>query len=111
MISVDAISVEFNGSSLFSDVSFAINENDKIEIISTTPIYGFQLSKIENIVQNFFASRRLDIEIADKDGYLTKPKEWFSVPLELIHQSIKLLSENKLKDHIYNAQEEKIIKK
>ena len=85
--------------------------NDKIEIISTTPIYGFQLSKIENIVQNFFASRRLDIEIADKDGYLTKPKEWFSVPLELIHQSIKLLSENKLKDHIYSAQEEKIIKK
>lgn len=33
MISVDAISVEFNGSSLFSDVSFAINENDKIALM------------------------------------------------------------------------------
>lgn len=85
--------------------------NDKIEIISITPIYGFQLSKIENIIQSFFSSRRLDIEIADKDGYLTKPKEWFSVPLELIHQSIKLLSENRLKDYTYNFEENKITKK
>ena len=85
--------------------------NDKIEIISVTPIYGYQLGKIENIIQNFFASKRLDIEIADKDGYLSKPKEWFSVPIEIIHDSIKLLSENKLKDHIYDIQNEKIIKR
>jgi hypothetical protein len=41
------------------------------------------LNKIENIIQSFFSSNRLDIEIADKDGYLAKPKEWFSVPLGL----------------------------
>ena len=29
---------------------------------------------------------------------MAKPKEWFSVPIEIIHQSIKLLSENRLKD-------------
>ena len=33
MISVDAISVEFSGTSLFSDVTFAINENDKIALM------------------------------------------------------------------------------
>jgi len=33
MISVDAIGVEFSGQSLFSDVSFAINENDKIALM------------------------------------------------------------------------------
>ncbi len=33
MISVDAIAVEFSGQSLFSDVSFAINENDKIALM------------------------------------------------------------------------------
>ena len=31
MISIDALAVEFSGSTLFSDVSFVINENDKIE--------------------------------------------------------------------------------
>ena len=30
MISIDAIGVEFSGKTLFSDVSFVINENDKM---------------------------------------------------------------------------------
>ena len=85
--------------------------NDKIEIMSETPIYGYAVSKIENIIQSFFAAKRLDIEIADKNGYLVKPIEWFSVSLDIIHQSIKLLSENKLKEHIYDGKKNAIIKK
>ena len=84
--------------------------NDKIEIMSETPIYGYAVSKIENIIQSFFAAKRLDIEIADKNGYLVKPKEWFSVSLDIIHQSIKLLSENKLKDFVYDGQNDLIQK-
>ncbi|HEY3404852.1 MAG TPA: ABC-F family ATP-binding cassette domain-containing protein [Ohtaekwangia sp.] len=33
MISVDAVSVEFNGSALFSDITFNINENDRIALM------------------------------------------------------------------------------
>lgn len=33
MISVDSLSVEFSGKTLFSDVSFVINENDKIALM------------------------------------------------------------------------------
>lgn len=33
MISVDALSVQFGGTTLFSDVSFSINENDKIALM------------------------------------------------------------------------------
>jgi ATP-binding cassette subfamily F protein 3 len=33
MISVDAITVEFNGSALFSNISFNINENDRIALM------------------------------------------------------------------------------
>lgn len=33
MISVDAVSVEFSGSSLFSDLTFNINENDRIALM------------------------------------------------------------------------------
>ncbi len=84
--------------------------NDKIEIMSETPIYGYPANKIENIIQSFFAAKRLDIEIADKNGYLVKPKEWFSVSLDIIHQSIKLLSENKLKDFVYDGQNDQLQK-
>ena len=85
--------------------------NDKIEIMSETPIYGYAVSKIENIIQSFFSAKRLNIEIADKHGYLVKPKEWFSVPLDIIHLSINLLSENKLKDFVYDAQKDQISEK
>ena len=33
MISVDGVTVEFNGSALFSDISFNINENDRIALM------------------------------------------------------------------------------
>jgi ATP-binding cassette subfamily F protein 3 len=33
MISIDALTVEFSGSTLFSDISFVINENDKIALM------------------------------------------------------------------------------
>ena len=33
MISVDALTVEFSGTSLFSDISFVINESDKIALM------------------------------------------------------------------------------
>jgi ATP-binding cassette subfamily F protein 3 len=33
MISIDALGVEFSGTTLFSDVSFVINENDKIALM------------------------------------------------------------------------------
>lgn len=33
MISVDGITVEFSGQTLFKDVSFVINENDKIALM------------------------------------------------------------------------------
>jgi len=33
MISVDAVGVEFNGSALFSDITFNINENDRIALM------------------------------------------------------------------------------
>ena len=85
--------------------------NDKIEIVSVTPIYGYRINKIENIIQTFFSSKRLDIEIADKNGYLAKPKEWFSVPIGLIHRSIELLAANELKDYVYDYKKNQIIKK
>ncbi len=85
--------------------------NDKIEIVSVTPIYGYRINKIENIIQTFLSSKRLDIEIADKNGYLAKPKEWFSVPIDLIHRSIELLAANELKDYAYDYKKNQIIKK
>lgn len=46
MISVDAIAVEFSGETLFSDVSFVVNENDKIALMGKNGAGKSTLMKI-----------------------------------------------------------------
>lgn len=46
MITVDAVKVEFSGTTLFSDVSFAINENDKIALMGKNGAGKSTLMKI-----------------------------------------------------------------
>lgn len=46
MITVDALKVEFGGTTLFSDVSFAINENDKIALMGKNGAGKSTLMKI-----------------------------------------------------------------
>lgn len=63
MISVDAISVEFSGTSLFSDVTFAINENDKIALMGKNGAGKSTMMKI--IAQQQQATK----------GYVRAPKD------------------------------------
>ena len=37
MISVDGLAVEFGGTTLFSDISFVINEKDRIALMGKNP--------------------------------------------------------------------------
>jgi len=52
MISVDNIGVDFSGSTLFNDVSFVINENDKIALMGKNGAGKSTLMKIIAGVQN-----------------------------------------------------------
>ncbi|MFV0565556.1 MAG: ABC-F family ATP-binding cassette domain-containing protein [Flavobacteriaceae bacterium] len=52
MISVDNLTVEFGGSALFSDVSFTINENDKIALMGKNGAGKSTMMKIIAGVQN-----------------------------------------------------------
>lgn len=51
MISVDSVSVEFNGSALFSNISFNINENDRIALMGKNGAGKSTLLKIIANVQ------------------------------------------------------------
>ncbi|MDN3664266.1 ABC-F family ATP-binding cassette domain-containing protein [Algibacter miyuki] len=52
MISVDNLAVEFSGTTLFSDVSFTINENDKIALMGKNGAGKSTMMKIIAGVQN-----------------------------------------------------------
>ena len=46
MISVDGLTVEFGGTTLFSDISFQINEKDRIALM------GKERSREINLIEN-----------------------------------------------------------
>lgn len=107
--------IGFSTNQVIERVKNAKNEttflNSDVEIISETPISGFSPSKIENIIQSFFSKRKIDIEIVDKSGKKVKPNEWFSVPIDIIHEAIDLLRKNNLNGHRYDEIKNIIYKK
>ena len=107
--------IGFSTNQVIERVKNAKNEttflNSDVEIISETPISGFSPSKIENIIQIFFSKRKIDIEIVDKSGKKVKPNEWFSVPIDIIHEAIDLLRKNNLNGHRYDEIKNIIYKK
>jgi len=63
MISIDAIAVEFNGDTLFNDVSFVVNEQDKIALMGKN---GAGKSTIMKIIAGMQKATR---------GHVRFPKE------------------------------------
>lgn len=84
--------------------------NDNVEIISETKIIGYKPGSIENIIQSFFAARKMNIEVLDKKNKKVYPDEWFSVPIDIIHQAIDLLRKNNLIGHRYDEIKKEIYK-
>lgn len=55
MISIDGLAVEFSGEALFSEVSFVVNENDKIALMGKN---GAGKSTMMEIIASVWMSQR-----------------------------------------------------
>ena len=68
MISVDGLTVEFGGSALFSDISFVINEKDRIALMEKSR--GGKAVQVENSSLNLddYEKMVLDFVPVFKEG-------------------------------------------
>ena len=67
--------------------------------------------KFENLLHTFFGKSCLDIEVADTDGRMCKPREWFIAPLEAIEMAIQLLINGEIIHYRYDLVSEQVIEK
>ena len=81
-----------------------------IKIISSYKTFNLNPQKFEDLVHQFFAERCLDIKIADNNGNLKKPNEWYVVPIKIIEQAIQLIINNEIQNYKFDHLQEKIIK-
>lgn len=60
-----------------------------VEIVATFKLVNIKRKNLEALLQQFFSSARLDLELQDRFGTPVRPREWFLVPLEVIEETIE----------------------
>ena len=82
-----------------NDPTFLMAE---VEVLVTYKLANINRSKLEHIIQRFFGSANLDIEIKDRFGKPVKATEWFLVPVFIIDEMIEKIKDGTVGDYYYD---------
>jgi T5orf172 domain len=75
-----------------------------VEIVATFKLSNINRKGLEVLLQKFFGSARLDLELKDRFGTPVKPREWFLVPLEVIEEVIEKIKEGTIDQFRYDLE-------
>jgi len=75
-----------------------------VKIVATFKLANINRSGLEALLQKFFGSARLDLELKDRFGTPVKPKEWFLVPLDVIEEVIEKIKEGTIDQFRYDLE-------
>jgi T5orf172 domain len=75
-----------------------------VEIVATFKLANINRKGLEALLQKFFSSARLDLELTDRFGTPVNPREWFLVPLEVIEEVIEKIKEGTINQFRYDLQ-------
>jgi hypothetical protein len=81
-----------------------------VQIITTYKCYNINPQKFENFIHSFFSKVCLSIDIYDTQRNRHIPREWFSVPLHIIDETIQLIISANIKGLRYDDENEKLVK-
>ncbi len=73
-----------------------------VEIVATFKLANINQKGLEALLQKFFGSARLDLELKDRFGTPVKPREWFLVPLEVIEEVIEKIKKGTIDQFRYD---------
>ena len=83
----------------------------EVQKVASWKCYNLNPQKFEQLIQKFFDSCRLRIDVFDNEDVRYSPREWFIVPLEEIEFAISLIINEKISDYKYDFKGEKIVLK
>ena len=75
-----------------------------VEVVATYELYNINRTKLENLIHRFFEPARLDIEVMDRFGRPTVPREWFLVPLYAIDQAVEKIRDGTITSFVYDPE-------
>lgn len=81
-----------------------------VKIVSSYKTFNLNPQKFEDLIHQVFSTRRLNIKVADKEGNLKQPKEWYIVPIRVIEQAIELIINKQIQNYKFDHLQNKIVK-
>ena len=75
-----------------------------VEVVATYELFNINRTKLENLLHRVFAAAQLDIEIKDRFGKPSVPREWFLVPFSAIEDAVERLKDGSLTKYVYDPE-------
>ena len=79
-----------------------------VEIVATYKLANINRNKLESIIQRFFSSVNLDIELKDRFGKPVKSTEWYLVPIFVIDEVVERIKDGTIENYIYDSKNAKL---
>ncbi len=82
-----------------------------VEVVLTVRCYNLDVPYLEASIHSFFRDVNVYFEVRDEEGIIHYPKEWFTVPLNIIEEAIPLIVDKKIDSYRYDKTLQIIIQK
>lgn len=82
-----------------------------VEVVLTVRCYNLDIPHLEASIHSFFSNVNVYFEVRDDEGVMHYPKEWFTVPLNIIEEAIPLIVDKKINSYRYDKNLRMIIQK
>jgi hypothetical protein len=79
-----------------------------VEIAATYDLFNINRTKLENLIHRIFGRARVDIEVNDRFGNPTIPREWFLVPLFAVNEAVERIRDGTITDYMYDPKMAKL---
>lgn len=109
----DLYKVGFSTTTVHKRIANAKNEPtylmSPVSIVAEYETYNMNTQKFEKLLHQFFSNVCLNIQIADNNGQMHRPQEWFIVHIDLINRAIELIINGQIQHYQYNSKLKEIL--
>ncbi|WP_163849269.1 GIY-YIG nuclease family protein [Pseudooceanicola aestuarii] len=81
----------------------------QVEVVATYELYNINQTRLENLIHRIFGNAQLDIQIPDRFGRLTSPREWFLVPLFVIDDAVEKIRDGTITNYAYDPEKAELV--
>ncbi len=111
----DLYKIGFSSTPLDKRISNAKNEATylfaDVQKVASYACYNINANKLEELLDRFFATACLNVDVFDPSGLRITPREWFVVPFNIIEEAIELILNGSIIYYQYDYNVKSIILK